>query len=68
MVVDPPHTVRYQPVRLYINRGTLKKRRLVRERDEKNQKEKKHKETRGTLRFISRTPIPEISFPSPILT
>jgi hypothetical protein len=41
---------------------------LERERDEKNRTEKKHKETRGTLRFISRTPIPEINLPSPIPT
>jgi hypothetical protein len=68
MVVDPQHTARYQPAGLYINRGAPKKQRLVGGRDGKNQKEKKHKETRGTLRFISRTPIPEISFPSPILT
>jgi hypothetical protein len=39
-----------------------------RERDERNRKEKKHNQTTGTFRFISRTPIPEIGFPSPILT
>jgi hypothetical protein len=33
------------------------------------QREKKQRgKTTGTFRFISRTPIPEIGFPSPILT
>jgi hypothetical protein len=33
MVVDPQHTTYYQPTGLYINRGALKKWRLVRERE-----------------------------------
>jgi hypothetical protein len=42
MVVDPQHTARYQPARLYINRLAPKKQRLVRERETKKIEKKRN--------------------------
>jgi len=54
MVADPQPTARYQPAEPYINRAAPKSRGwLERERDERNRKEEKHKQS---TQFLGSSP------------